>query len=60
MKNVGKAVLLLYAALSRIESRIASISSMYYLTRLFETFKSQQLNIFDEVLYGKDELLHGK
>ena len=30
------------------------------LLKLFETFKSQKLHEFDEVLYGKDELLHGK
>ena len=30
------------------------------LLKLFETFKSQKFHEFDEVLYGKDELLHGK
>ena len=30
------------------------------LLKLFETFKSQKLHEFGEVLYGKDELLHGK
>ena len=30
------------------------------LLKLFETFKSQKRHGFDEVLYGKDELLHGK
>ena len=33
------------------------------LLKLLETFKSQKIFMnltFDEVLYGKDELLHGK
>ena len=28
--------------------------------RLFETFKSQKVHEFNEVLYGKDEEFHGK
>ena len=28
------------------------------LLRLFETFKSQKVHEFNEVLYGKDEVLH--
>ena len=40
------------------ELKLSKISTDF--SRLFETFKSQKVHEFNEVLFGNDEVLHGK